>query len=280
MEISEESPKTVRYIIFIAVAVLIVSAIAVPVIASTGSYTRTYTNEGAPYTSVLDTYATEISDGYDGVIFNSEGIYLKKTLDPSAEPILMLAVSDFVSGYPLYIARGTNDFMWVLEYDRGSYTIYEALKTVETEGYVNSISPTIFGCYIQDPNGNRIMTKDGICYTDIDDVIGIGYYYSDDTRRVVFCDGMTAMWSYGGGNFNIEDETEIESESIPDGYYAESMSCNSIYCEYYIGYPFTSEESSSILDSMPYLGALISAIPLIIIAGIILMVVKNKAETE
>lgn len=280
MEISEDSPRTVRYIIFIAVAVLIVSAIAVPVIASTGTYTKTYTNEGARYSSVLDDYATEIANGYNEIAFNSEGIYLTKSLDPDAEPIALLTVAEYVPGFPLYVMKGADDRMWVLEYNgNGTYTNYEALMNIVTEGSAGSLNYSLF-CFIQNPNGDRIMTTDGIYYTSISDVFGVGYYYTNESRTTIFCEGMKTWWSYGGGNFGTEGETVLVSEDVPDGYYAESMSYEDIYCMYYIGYPFSSEESATIFDNMPYLGALISAIPLIIIAGIILMIVKNKAETE
>lgn len=280
MDISEDSPKTVRYIIFIAVAVLIVSAIAVPVIASTGVYTKTYTNEGARCSSVLDDYSTEISNGYDKIEFDSEGIYLTKTLDPDAEPITLLTVAEYVSGFPLYVMKGQNDYMWVLEYNgNGTYTNYDSNVSTVTEGYAGSINTTFF-CFIQNPNGDRIMTPDGIYYTSISDVFGVGYHYTNESRTTIFCEGMRAWWSYGGGNFGTEGETVLVSEDVPEGYYAESMSYEDIYCTYYIGYPFFSEESATIFDNMPYLGALISAIPLIIIAGIILRIVKNRSEND
>ena len=281
--IGNATNNTIKLIIFAMVGLLVITSVALPILAQVGITTTTYSNNGAKVTDIYDEYGTEISDGYTVLKFESQGVYLVDSSDPTAR-ILILKKSDFVSGYPLFIAKSiSSPNMQVIEYANGQYIKYDS-GAYPGDTQETGIPATGYVSYIQDKAGKKVICQTPLYYEDINNVIGFGYYYTNisDARARVYSNGLSgSYYTYStgdgqayGSETSVADYTEIEDFNRLNG-----LSCHDLECMYYITDPVSYQTTENMLEGTT-VGALIGMIPMLFIIGIVVYIARNMRGSD
>ena len=273
----------IKIILFAIVGMVIITSVAIPVLAQLGTNTTTYSNNGAKMTDIYDEYAAEISDGYTVLKFESQGVYLVDSSDPTAR-ILILKKSDFVSGYPLFIAKSlSTPYMQVIEYANGQYIKYDS-GAYPGDTQETGIPASGYVSYIQDKAGKKVVCQTPLYYESISNVIGFGYYYTNISESIarVYSDGLSgSYYTYStgdgqayGSETSVADYTEMEDFNRLNG-----LSCHDLECMYYITDPVSYQITENVLEGTTA-GALIGMIPMLFIIGIVVYIARNMRGSD
>ena len=282
-QIGSGTNNLIKIILFAIVGMVIITSVAIPVLAQLGTNTTTYSNNGAKVTDIYDEYAAEISDGYTILKFESQGVYLVDSSDPTAR-ILILKKSDFVSGYPLYIAKSlSTPYMQVVEYANGQYIKYDS-GAYPGDTQETGIPASGYVSYIQDKAGEKVVCQTPLYYENISSVIGFGYYYTNISESIarVYSDGLSgSYYTYStgdgqayGSETSVADYTEMEDFNRLNG-----LSCHDLECMYYITDPVSYQITENVLEGTT-VGALIGMIPMLFIIGIVVYIARNMRGSD
>ena len=273
----------IKIIIFALVGMIVITSVALPILTQIGVTTTTYSNDGARVTDIYDEYAAEISDGYTVLKFESQGVFLVDSSDPSAR-ILILKKSDFVSGYPIFIAKAlSTPYMQVIEYANGQYIKYDS-GAYPGDTQETGIPTSGFVSYIQDKAGEKVVCQTPLYYESISNVIGFGYYYTNISESIarVYSNGLSgSYYTYStgdgqayGNETSVADYTEMEDFNRLNG-----LSCHNLECMYYITDPVSYQTTDNMLEGTT-VGALIGMIPMLFIIGIVVFIARNMRGSD
>lgn len=285
----------IRLVIFLTVAVILVSTIAVPMIANAGEYSKNIDNEGAKYTYVTDDYFKGVSKEFYNaenvrMVLNQDGFGLTGTKDGVAYTKIVLSVEDYETAYPIIVNGFENNTTagMIYSYDDSTkkYTItsISATSTVD-EVYVDYIivGMTTYRMLVQDPHGAlmisagpvKVQNNENNTYGVLGFTIAVG--------KILYCtDG--AQGAYLATKTGISDPvittgTPLYNISEGDQWSTiNSISYSGNICTWYLCAPYVTE-SDNYIDGTT-ISTLISIIPLLIIAGIIIYVVSRLNASD
>lgn len=272
--------RIVRTTMFAMVAVIIISSVALPMLASVGETTTVYTNSGTRMTYANDTYS-ELLASYDTdtaeIKCNSEGVYFGGEVSGVYQETIILSADDYAKGVPLFMIVSNVTNGWFLEYTGESpylftYTFAPG-TTSDVTTFVVSIYPEEDNIYVQDPEGDLHIEKNGGYYPDLDDVYGFSY----GTDRYLQVIGTTAKLRTDTVTTGAAD---VEYDEVGEGYHVTSIEFDGYGCDYMICPDYTVTVKGNVLDGWGPVRAMIGVIPVMIIIGAILVVVRRSGMSD
>lgn len=263
----------IKVIIFALVGMIVITSVALPILATIGERTVTYSNSGIrminvweEYDSLLNGYDTETTE----IIWNSEGIWLGGEISGSENRVLILPKDDLVIGPAIIIHSGGSG--WFVEYNGENYTYtVPGNSFTQDSGILDIFSED--SVYSQDPSG-RLILSDKMYAENLSDVIGLSMTpaYVLWVRNTAATLSVTSEGiSYGSAIF--------DSDEIGDFYKIEGISYNDYDCQYIIGEEFSYIDTEDMLAGTNIKG-LISTIPLLMIIGIVVFVARNMRGSD
>ena len=171
--------RIVRVVIFSMVAIIIIVSVALPIFATIGDTTTTYTNNGANAVNVYEKYSTALSgfdNGTSEIGWDANGIYLRGEISGTPVSQKILDKKDYKSGYPLVVILPSHGYLnTVVEYNGTAYNKIVSGVSSATESSGSQSIAQGDRVFVQDPNGNMVFCKEGIYCTDPNNIYGIGY---------------------------------------------------------------------------------------------------------
>lgn len=262
----------IKIIIFALVGMIVITSVALPVLAAVGERTVTYSNSGIRMINVWEEYDSLLS-GYDSetteIIWNSEGIWLGGEISGSENRVLILPKDELVIGPAIIIQSGGSG--WLVEYNGENYTFtVPGNSFTQDSGILNIFSDD--SVYSQDPSGGLILS-DKMYAENLSDVIGFTMtpymLWVKNTAATLYVTGEGL--SYGFADF--------DSDEIDDFYKIEGISYNDYDCQYIIGEEFSYTDTEDMLAGTNIRG-IISTIPLLMIIGIVVFVARNMRGSD
>lgn len=270
-----------RTVVFMIVAIVIVSSFALPVLASVGERSGTINNNGVRMSNLNDYDWQSIWDSFDegtaDFRLTSFGLGIRGQIDGEYVTKYLTEYDEFDLSYPI-----------IMYHNVQPYQAYVLTRNTETNRYITtsyfeqtSSVVTIFwdphewGYYdfwFQDPEGKYVMNTGGMSYNEGDSVLG---FYVGVGEAINFTLSDT-WWCNGGSWFNVTPDID---SSEKDGYTTlENVSYGGTDCQYYIG-PLSATKSYNILEGTQ-VGAMIGLIPTLMIIGVILYLARNLRRSD
>lgn len=263
----------IKIIIFALVGMIVITSVALPMLATIGERTVTYSNSGIRVINVWEEYDSLLS-GYDTdtteIIWNSEGIWIGGEISGNENKVLILPKNELVIG-PAIIIQSTGSG-WLVEYNGENYTYITRGNSITLDnGILNIFSDD--SVYSQDPSGGLILS-DKMYAENLSDVIG----FSMTTTYMLWVKN-TAATLYVTGEGLSYGSAVFDSDEIDDFYKIEDISYNDYDCQYMIGEEFSYTDTEDMLAGTN-IGGLISTIPLLMIIGIVVFVARNMRGSD
>lgn len=265
---------------FAMVAVIIISSVALPMLASVGETTATYSNSGTRMSYANDTYS-ELLTSYDTdtaeIKCNSTGMYIGGKVSGVYQETMILSADKYVKGVPLLMIVSNVTNGWFLEYTGNTPYLFTHTFAPGTTNNVTMFNLSIFpeedSIYVQDPEGDLHMEKNGGYYPDLDDVYGFSY----GTDRYLQVVGTTAKLRTDTVTTGTAD---VEYDEVGEGYHVTGIEFGGYECDYMICPDYTVTVESNMLDGWGPVRAMIGVIPVMIIIGAILVVVRRSGMSD
>ena len=277
--------------IFSMVAVIIVATVAVPILANVGSYTKSEYNDGARIDFADADYFSGIIDEFSSaenvrMILNQDGFGLTGLIDAQPYTKIVLPVSKYDTRYPIVInGVGDSQYGMIYYYDTTTqkYTVTSILGSSEVEWtYVDPIAyPTDLPVWAQTSNGTKVITSEPLKFKTEEDRMG-SFGLTMQEGKILIADTYShAYLATKDGSDPTVTTIGEPTVSITDGTdwdTINSISFSGSTCQYLIGVPSVSS-SGNYIDGTQ-IGTLISIIPILIIAGIIVAIIKGKSMSD
>lgn len=274
--------------IFSMVAVIIVSTVAVPILSNVGTTTKMEYNEGVRVTDIFEKYGDRLSAEDDSkmLIYGGDGVTLLYDTD---KRINIIEKSEIDANYPVALIwqhlEGSlyiDDWIYVT-YDSSNdeYTSHstggQAWGTHTWDGDSNS-GMSIFGghYFVQDPKGDYVLTHGSIRYSE-----GNTHGVTMDAGHLLWIDnGNATMRTWNGSYFGtLSSGDAVYNQTESDGIYTlTGMVFSTVPADWLIG-PKGVSTTENYIDGTQ-IGTLISIIPILIIAGIIVAIIKGKSMSD
>lgn len=271
--------------IFSMVAVIIVSTVAVPILSSVGTTTTTVYNEGVRVTDVFEKYGDLLSDDDDSkaILYGEEYIQLVYDTD---KKINITAKSDIDENYP--VSLHWQHIEEPFYSDGWGYTTYqsstEKYTTHTTGGQAwtshdwSNIEISLLGghYFVQDPKGDYVLTHGSVKYKE-----GNTHGITMDAEHLLWIDnGNATMRTWNGSYFGtLSSGNAVYDQTESDGVYTlTGMTFSTVPADWLIG-PKGVSTTENYIDGTQ-IGTLISIIPILIIAGIIVAIIKGKSMSD
>ena len=271
--------------IFSMVAVIIVATVAVPILANVGTTTKTEYNEGVRVTDLFEKYADILSPDDDSrmIVCGEEYVYLTYDTD---KHLNIIAKNDINEDYPVYAywqhieepfysdGWGYVTYSPSLETYSHHTTDGQAWHTWEGVGHGMSL----FGghLFVQDPKGDYVLAHGSVKYTD-----GKTSGITLTAQNLLWIENGTAtMRTWNGSYFGtLVNGNAVYTQTESDGIYTlTGMSFNSVPANWIICQRGVTTTENYIDGTQ--IGTLISIIPILIIAGIIVAIIKGKGMSD
>lgn len=288
---SQGPSGAVKTIIFIMVAVLIITTVAIPILASAGEVSTSHMNEGVRVSDLAEKYGDYFAQGEDvnnyNIAFGSEGVTIGN--GTGAENRKTILTNDQIDvNYPVYMAYGIysdSTQLWVyFTYNDTEYTCHQSQGGNLTEStWSDGASVSILGLtaqhhFVQDPKGDYILTNGTLSYIG-DDVTCTGFTISNEALLWVCGTDATLRRANSTPIFPIQTGTAIwNMTSDEDINTLSDMSFNGVYTTYLIG-PRGYTTSENIIDGS-IIGTLLGIIPLLMIVGVVIYVVGRMNVSD
>ena len=284
----------VKTIIFIMVAVLIITTVAIPILASVGEVTTTHKNDGVRVSDVFEKYADFMAEGveYHGELLlkPTEVRLCNDANDPDSGRMTILNTSDIDQNYPVIFIWNywTTASVYSMDYytfDENGWTRYDAGSSYSVTQLGTNVGESIFTAerghmFIQDPNGKYILTNGTVEYdatAENPDLVGM----TISQTAQLWCIGTSAYlksWAstnYGPAQVGTADLVASENDGIMT---VSKMSFNGTDTTYLIG-PLGYTTTENIIDGS-IIGTLLGIIPLLMIVGVVIYVVGRMNVSD
>lgn len=291
----------VKVILFSMVGIILITSFALPIFSSIISMERQVNewNDGVRVDTIDFEKAKQIAGEPIGnsvsLILDSEGINLQyySTTDHTTKQTLLASIDSLNTDYPVafqippYDASINNlSSMAIATFSAPNYT-YASADSILT---YHTITITVKSAYIdasvyyQSPNGNQMLTEGSINDTD-GEVIGFDVVYDDFGLRVIsdVADCLHKVYTPSIDDYVwTRDSTtpNISTETITTAYGAyqhisgisATVDGKTYNCKYFIGDLYVTESEKNLTGT---LSSLIGIIPILLIIGIVMYVVRN-----
>lgn len=275
-----------KIIVFALVSMIVITSVALPVLASVGERTGTESNTGVRMSCLTPEDWEDMIEIYDDspaptIRLGGLGLYISGRINGVSEVTYLIRFEDYNTSYPIafeYIHENLqyvhNEKMYELDADTNKYTCTYYSQT--TTASVYQINPPITEIstselWYQDPNGSYIMNT-GDMNISSGSVLGIHI----EQGKVLVADLERAK--YVVSNVPEYGDSTVDKTSH-DGYETiESISYSGTDCTYYIG-PIDYTVSENVLEGTP-IGAMIGIIPTLMIIGIVVFIAKSVRRSD
>lgn len=276
-----------KIIVFALVSMIVITSVALPVLASIGERTVTESNTGVRMSCLTPEGWEDMLEEYDEgtavtLYLSGLGLYMSGRINGSPTMNYLVHFEDFNIQYPILFSRihEVSDYVayneCMLTYDESTSKYISTTYIQVTTQPILAVTPPIGDLsrselWYQDPNGSYIMNT-GDMNISSGSVLGIhielGKVLVADLERAKYV--VSSVPEYGD---SIVDRTSH------DGYETiESISYSGTDCTYYIG-PIEYTVSENVLDGTP-IGAMIGIIPTLMIIGIVVYVAKSVRGSD
>ena len=271
--------------IFSMVAVIIVATVAVPILSSVGTTTKMEYNEGVRVTDLFEKYADILSPDDDSRLIGCGEEYVYLTYDTDKR-LNIIAKSDINEDYPVYVywqhieepfysdGWGYVTYSPSLETYSQHVTDGQAWRTYEGVNFGMSLLGGHL--FVQDPKGDYVLTHGSIRYTE-GKTSGVTL---TDQNLLWIENGTATMRTWNGSYFGtLSSGDAVYNQTESDGIYTlTGMTFNTVPADWLIG-PKGVSTTENYIDGTQ-IGTLISIIPILIIAGIIVAIIKGKGMSD
>ena len=271
--------SVIKIIIFSLIAIIIINSFVLPTITAVGERTDVITNEGVKVSSINQDTWDDMTSDYSSTPYihlSNEGIYLSGYVNGVSTKRFLVHAENYDTSYPVMFIGLKTTQQDSITYDpiRGWYISTTAIQGEIDLGPSMQFNPvyrfTDGGeIWYQDPNGTRLMTKDSLIYPDGEsDIFGINVeygvsLYADLDTALVFVSG-------SGTSTGISDVDSVDHDGYTE---LNSISYLGYECEYYFGSSQGYTYTYNILDGTA-VGNLINTIPMLMIIGLVIYVVR------
>lgn len=268
-----------RTVVFMIVAVVIISSFALPVLASVGERSESIYNDGVRVSEITELgYAEKMEEFGDGarLALSASGLNIIDIngIKPSVN---LISSEDYDTDYPIGFTytntMNANIWEWTFDPETQKNTLISRLQTITASTHI--ISSPENGMWIQNPNGEHILSTGPIYANDPTSVIG----YRIENGLVLAANTESAYLATGtGGLPTVSQGTSTVDMQSGDYTTINSISFENTTCAYYIG-PISATYSSNILEGTQ-VGAMIGLIPTLMIIGVILYLARNLRRSD
>ena len=275
-----------KIIVFALVSMIVITSVALPVLASVGERTGTESNTGVRMSCLTPEDWEDMIEIYDDspvptLRLTGIGLYISGRINGVSEFTYLVHSENYNTSYPIafeYIHENSqynhNERMYVLDTDTNRYTCTYYSQTTTGSSYqinppVTEISTSEL--WYQDPNGSYIMNT-GDMNISSGSVLGIHI----EVGKVLVADLERAKYVVS----NVPEYGDSTVDKTSHGGYEtiESISYSGTDCTYYIG-PINYTVSENVLEGTP-MGAMIGIIPTLMIIGIVVFIAKSVRRSD
>lgn len=284
----------VKIVVFAIIGLIVVSSVALPILAGLGIENHTESNDGAKVTRMTQEKWDDITAKYDNPanvsmnITANTGIYIGGFINGEYKMEYLAHIEDFNPSYPVLVKYSFEPSEYIsssaeetLTYspDTQKFTTTTRTQTISSSGtsfLMDDIDLDEISFWYQTPDGDRIINMGDMSINGewIEGFrIDIGSIVVADLQQAKYYDG--SIGDYGRTEYG---SPSIERESHGDYSTIESLSYHGIACQYYIG-PITYSYTENTLENTP-IGTMIGVIPVLMIMGLVIFVVRqfNKSD--
>lgn len=275
-----------KIIVFALVSMIVITSVALPVLASIGERNGTESNTGVKMSCLTPEIWEDMIEKYDDspaptLRLTGIGLYISGRINGVSEFTYLVHSEDYNTSYPIafdYIHENSqynhNERMYELDTDTNKYTCISYGQTTTASSYqinppVTEISSSEM--WYQDPDGSYIMNT-GDMNISSGSVLGIhieqGKVLVADLERAKYV--VSSVPEYGDST--VDKASHGGYETI------ESISYSGTDCTYYIG-PIEYTVSENVLEGTP-IGAMIGIIPTLMIIGIVVYIAKSVRRSD
>ncbi len=275
--------------IFSMVAVIIVATVAVPILANVGTTTTTEYNTGAKITFADRDYFSGIIDDFDSaenvrLILNQDGFGMTGEVDGESVTKIALPISQYDTRYPIVIngvASTQYSTMYTYNPETQRYIVTDINGITEVEWtYIYPITtPQDMPIWAQTTKGDQIISTSPMKFTE-DDLSIFGITIQVGKILITGKDTNASLITKVGSSSAVTTFGEPIANVVQgdDWSTLKRRSFNVTTCQYIIG-PSSVSYSENYIDGTQ-IGTLISIIPILIIAGIIVAIIKGKGMSD
>lgn len=270
--------RIVKTTMFAMVALVVITSVALPIFATIGTTTVTLSNDGPGMSYVNEKYA-DLWGTYDTdtaeIKCNTTGLYLSGEISGVRQETMLLSSDRYVKDIPLILIVTSGYTGYILTYT-GNQIAFSSLYA--PNGPQNNVSQFILDVfedddiYVQDPDGRLHLEKDEGYYSELSEVLGFSY----GLDRFMQVDGSTAKLRTDVLRTGTAD---VGYDEIGGGYRVTGAEYGGYDCQYYLCPDFKTAEEKDLLGSGPVRN-MIGMIPVLIMIGAILMVVKRTGMSD
>lgn len=279
----------VRIVIFALVGMIMVTTVAIPILATVGERTSTEYNEGirmsCPQEHLSEIFNTaDVNNLY--INLSSQSMRITYYIGDDFYMETLLASDDLVEGIAYIIV---DPIVYEYNSDAIIYGVYDGTSISRYTVDMDQQPPNSFPCYdiaynpspepvlkdwwifIQDPDGDYVLTDDGVHSSDSD---VMSFTPSDDL--CIWTDG-TEGYEYVWNNDTCTKTTGTADITSENGI-VDTVTFDGRESQYLIG-PYSYQVTENILDGTP-IGTMIGMIPLLMVVGIVLFIANRSKLSD
>ncbi len=268
-----------RTVVFMIVAVVIISSFALPVLASVGERSGSIYNDGVRVSEITELrYEEKMEEFGSGatLVLSAYGLDIID-INGVKPAVNLISSDDYNTDYPIAFTHTNtmNSNIWEWTFDQETKKTTSISRTQTTTASTHILSFPENGMWIQNPNGEHILSTGPIYANNPTSVIG----YRIENGLILAADTESAYLATGtGGLPTVSQGTSTADMQSGDYTTIDSISFENITCTYYIG-PISATYTSNILEGTQ-VDAMIGLIPTLMIIGVILYLARNLRRSD
>lgn len=283
-----------KIVVFAIIGLIVVTSVALPILAGLGIENHTVDNNGVRVSRMTAEKWDSLISQYDDStavtlsLSSSMGMYLTGRINGVWSNEYLVSMDDFDYRYPIWIKYSFGSSLnvglngeKVISYDM-NISRFTMTSLIQTSNFdmiseeLSNVNLDTLHFWYQDPEGDHVMNTGNMNIIS-DPVEGfrmsLGSLVVSDTTQAKY----TTVESEHITNEEFGTPI-IEKESHANYTTIESMSFRGVVCQYYIG-PISYSYTEDTLANTP-IGTMIGIIPLLMIIGVVLFVVKQFKRSD